>query len=139
MLKRTSYVDSLKVDSLQFSSIIQLGDSSYIQGGNRALAVQREEEIFFGQEGDFNQHPVFSQPLPFAPFTERFAMETIHEPTARIKVGNIDILGVSSSSLVHIGSSKCVQMEARVKHIRHLLDVSPEDYPQAEEDLKSTK
>lgn len=120
MLKRTSAVDALTVDSLQYSSVIELGDSTYIQGGNRALAVQREREIFFGSEGDFSKYAVFSEPIPLPIITERVIMETYHWPGANIKVGNIRILGVSSSSIVHVGNSNSVQMESRVKHIRHL-------------------
>ncbi|WP_147533191.1 spore germination protein GerPE [Bacillus marasmi] len=121
MLKRTSFVDSLKVDSLQYSSIIQLGDSCYIQGGNLALAVQREEEIFLGQEGDVRSYRVFSEPILLPSITEQLSLSTNNQASIGIKVGSIDILGVSSSSIVHVGNSKIIQMEARIKHIRHLL------------------
>lgn len=131
MFKRSSFVDSLKVDSLQFSSIIQLGDSHYIRGTNLALAEQREEEIFFGQEGDFSRYRVFSEPLPLPLLTEHLRIERNNHGACGIKVGTIKINGVSSSSLVHIGNSKIVQMEARIKHIRHLL--FPSEYPFGEE------
>lgn len=120
MLKRTSIVDSLIVDSLQISSLLELGDSTCIQGGNRALAVQREREIFFGNEDDFSRYSIFSEQIPIPPISERIAVEHYHGPGANIKVGNIRILGVSASSIVHVGSSCSVQMESRVKHIRQL-------------------
>ncbi|MGJ7919532.1 spore germination protein GerPE [Neobacillus sp. LXY-4] len=123
MLKRTSFVDSIKVDSVLFSSIIQLGDSTYIQGGNRAIAVQRQQEIFWGQEGNFRQFRVFSEPIPLPLITESFAMQIVNPPVVCIKVRNIDIIGVSSSSIVHVGNNKSIQMEARIKHIRQLSDV----------------
>lgn len=121
MLKRSSFIDSLKVDSLQYSSIIQLGDSHYIRGTNLALAEQREEEIFFGQEGDLSRYRVFSEPIPLPPLTEHLWIERNNHGACGIKVGTIDIIGVAASSLVHIGNSQIVQMEARIKHIRHLL------------------
>lgn len=133
MLKRTSFVDTLKVDSLQYSSIIQLGDSCYIQGANLALAVQREEEIFFGQEGEVQPYRVFSEPIPLPPITEQFRLETNNYGACGIIVGAIDIIGVSSSSLVHIGNSKIVQMESRIKHIRHLLHKGDSPYGQETE------
>ncbi|WP_318505145.1 spore germination protein GerPE [Bacillus sp. T3] len=120
MLKRTSVVNSLIVDSLQFSSLIELGDSSCIQGGNRALAVQREREVFFGNEGDYSKYLIFSEQIPIPPITEWIAMEHYHCPGANIKVGNIRILGVSAASIVHVGNSCSVHMESRVKHIRQL-------------------
>jgi len=119
MLKRTSIVDSLVVDSLLFSSLIELGDSSCIQGGNRALAVQREREVFFGNE-DFSRYSRFSEQVPIRPITEWIAMEHYHCPGANIKVGNIRIIGVSAASIVHVGNSCSVQMESHVKHIRQL-------------------
>jgi spore germination protein PE len=120
MLKRTSVVDSIIVDSLQFSSLIELGDSSCIQGGNRALAVQREREVFFGYDGDYSRYSIFSEEIPIPPLTEWITMEHYQCPGANIKVGNIRILGVSSSSIVHVGNSCSVHMESRVKHIRQL-------------------
>lgn len=129
-MKRTSFVDSLKVDSLQYSSIIQLGDSSYVQAGNIALAVQREEEIFWGQEGDIRSYRIFSEPTPLVKINEQLSIETHNQSSCGIKVHNIDIIGVSASSIVHIGNSKHVQTEARIKHIRHLLSKRESEFGQ---------
>lgn len=121
MFMRTSFVDFIKVKSVQFSSVIQLGDSSYIQGFSRALAVQREARLFYGNEGSFAEFPVFSKPIPFEPILENVSLQTDNLPSSSIKVGAIDILGVSASGVVHVGNSKVIQMESRVKHIRQLL------------------
>ena len=120
MLRRTSIVDSLKVDAVFFDSVIEIGDSSYIQSFSRALAIQREAEIFFGNEGDFNRYPVFSIPLYFQPIDDEFSMYTEHlQPV--IKINSIDIIGASAASVIHIGSSNHISMESRLKHIRQLL------------------
>jgi spore germination protein PE len=121
MFKRTSYVDFLKINSAGISSVVQIGDSSYIHAFTRALAVQREAEIFFGNEGNFANYSIFTEPIPLPRITENVFLETNHVPSSGIKVDSIRILGVSASSVVHVGSSKVIQMEARVKHIRHLL------------------
>ncbi|UQD51366.1 spore germination protein GerPE [Bacillus methanolicus] len=120
MFQRTSYVDQIQINTISFSSSLQIGDSSIINGFSRALAVQRETEIFYSNEGNFFEYKVFSRPIPFLPVQEQFSYETFnHHPI--IKVGKIDIIGISSSSLLHVGNSKNISMEARVKHIRQLL------------------
>ncbi|WP_040204488.1 spore germination protein GerPE [Neobacillus jeddahensis] len=120
MLQRTSYVDKIDVEVLSFSSIFQIGDSCFINGLSRAMAIQREAEIFYGNEGNFSTYPVFSEPIPFQPITEPFTFR-IHNPKPIIKVQTIDVIGFSSSSILHIGNSKHISLEARIKHIRQLL------------------
>jgi spore germination protein PE len=84
------------------------------------MAVQREEELFFGNEGNFSSYPVYSEPIPFIPITENITLHTHNQLSSCIKVNDINILGVSSASLLHVGNSQAIQMEARIKHIRHL-------------------
>ncbi|MFS0634596.1 spore germination protein GerPE [Mesobacillus foraminis] len=120
MLQRTASINHIKIDSLGISSVFQIGDSHRIQALSRALAVQREAEIFFDNEGNFASYPIFSEPIPLIPVTEnvKISQQNINP---FLKVGNIDILGVSSSSVVHLGNTCHVSMEARIKHIRQLL------------------
>ncbi|MBU8877411.1 spore germination protein GerPE [Bacillus sp. FJAT-29790] len=129
MLSRTSIVDHIKIDTLIISSVFEIGDSTFIQGFSRALAVHREADTFFGNEGNFQAYPAFTKNIPFPLIEENFFMQSINLNPA-IKVNNIDINGVSASSLIHIGSSYHVSMEARVKHIRQLL---PRDSEQSRE------
>ncbi|WP_312475565.1 spore germination protein GerPE [Neobacillus sp.] len=126
MFQRTSKVDKINVNIISFASLLQLGDSCIINGLSRALAVQREAEIDFGNEGSFADYRVFSEPIPFQPIYEAFSFIP-HNPMPLIKVQNIDIIGISSSSILHVGNSKHISMEARVKHIRQLL---PEGHEQ---------
>lgn len=119
MLSRTSIVDRIKVDTIIFSSVFEIGDSTYIQGFSRALAVHRESDTFYGKEGNFDSYYAFTKPIPFPPIEEPLSMY-VHNLCPAVKVQNIDILGVSSSSVIQIGSSQHVSMEVRVKHIRQL-------------------
>jgi spore germination protein PE len=126
MLQRTSCVDNIDIKIVSFASTVQLGDSCIINGLSRALAVQRETELFYGNEGNLSTYRVFSEPIPFLPITEPFTYSR-HNPNPLIKVNKIEIIGISSSSLLHVGNSGHVSMESRVKHIRQLLPIPSEE------------
>lgn len=128
MLQRTSCVDTIDIKVVSFASTVQLGDSCIINSLSRALAVQRETEVFYGNEGNLSSYRVYMEPIPFQPITEPFRFSR-HNPNPLIKVNKIDIIGISSSSILHVGNSEHVSMEARVKHIRQLLPI-----PRKEED-----
>ncbi len=119
MLQRTSCVDNINIKIVSFASTVQLGDSCIINGLSRALAVQREVEVFYGNEGNLSSYRVYSEPIPFLPITEPFTYSR-QNPNPLIKVNKIDIIGISSSSLLHVGNSRHVSMESRIKHIRQL-------------------
>jgi len=121
MLQRSSVVNTIKVNSASFASTIQLGDSRIINGFSRALAVQREADVFFAKEGNFSNYRTFSEPIPLLPITEKMSLST-HNPFPVIKVNNISILAMSSSAILHVGNSENVSLEARIKHIRQLQD-----------------
>jgi len=122
MLQRTACVDAIHVKVVSFASTVQLGDSCIINSLSRALAIQREMEQFYGNEGNLSAYGVFTEPIPFQPITEPFTYSR-QNLNPLIKVNKIDIIGISSSSLLHVGNSRHVSMEARVKHIRQLLPI----------------
>ncbi|MDP4085055.1 MAG: spore germination protein GerPE [Bacillota bacterium] len=125
MLGRTSTINNLKVKIVSFASVVQLGDSCVVNSLNRALAVQREASIFFGNEGNFSSYPVYSEPIPLPPVTELSSFtHTTHQLNPIIKVNNLNIIGISAATILHVGNSKIVSMEARIKHIRQLLSRS---------------
>lgn len=119
MLQRTSVVDHIEAKIVSYSSVLQIGDSAYINGLNRALAIQRETELFFGNEGNYAAYRIFSEPIPIEPVYELVSFIR-HNPNPIIKVNNIDITGISSSSFLHVGNSGHISLEARVKHIRQI-------------------
>jgi spore germination protein PE len=112
-------VDSIHVISVLFASVIQIGDSNSINGLTRALAVQRQREIFYGKEGDFSLFKIFSYQFPPSPIYEPL---TVHRTSTNpvIKVGSIDVTAFSSTSFLHIGSTEKVEMESRILHIRQI-------------------
>jgi spore germination protein PE len=121
MLSRLSKVNQLRITSVSNSSITQIGDSNQIHASSKALAVQREAEVFYDYEGDFSLFPIFSEPIPFSPLDGNVSFNKI-DLLPCIKVPYISIVGVSSSSIIHIGNSKNVYMESRVKHIRQIFN-----------------
>lgn len=129
MLQRTSYVDQINVKIASFSSILQLGDSCIINGFSRALAVQREIEIFYGNEGNFSAFPMFNETIPLPPISEDITYLS-HSLNPVIKVNKLNVIGISAASIMHVGNSQHISMEARIKHLRQLL-------PRGEEPVQS--
>lgn len=125
MLQRTSYVNHINIKNISFSSILQVGDSHIINALTRALAVQREQELVYGTEGNYAKYPIFSEPIPLPPITEDITYRS-HHLNPIIKVNDVHVLGFSASSILHVGNSQNIYMEARVKHIRQLLPPSQE-------------
>ena len=115
---RYSIVKDMKVRTVSFSSVLEIGDSTEIHSEQKAFALQREKEIFFTSEGDFSQYPIYTEPIPLLPPPEPIHFIKLDERP--ILVNHIDITAVSFSSVVHIGQTGNVYMEARVKNIRQL-------------------
>ncbi|MFD2681290.1 spore germination protein GerPE [Bacillus seohaeanensis] len=117
MFKRHSIVDGFKLRTLSFSSVLEFGDSNTISALSKVYAVQREKELFYTSEGNFSGE-VFTSPIPLPPVQPTVAISKINQ--APIRVGTIDIIGISSASVVQIGNTKSAYLEARVKNIRQL-------------------
>jgi spore germination protein PE len=123
LFKRTSAVKTISVIGVSDSSIFEIGDSYHIKPRSRALAVQREHELFFGDEGNFEAYPIFTKPLP-KPIIDEYVNFTKFDKSPFIQVNHIDVISISASGVLHIGSTKTIDAEARVKHIRQLEDDS---------------
>jgi spore germination protein PE len=118
MYKRMSCVNNLDIVSILFSSVCQIGDSSSINSSVKVLAVQREFPFFLAQEGKFEDYKVFTE--PFTPPKHEFNKMLVINECPAIKVNHVKIIGVSSSSVIHIGSNETTYAEARVLNIRQL-------------------
>jgi spore germination protein PE len=123
MFRRISNVESIKVNTMLFSSILQIGDSTEVNAKDMTIAVQREQEIYFGREGSFQAFPMFSRPVFLPPIYEPI-LPMKRNLNHQINVGDIYILGASASAIIHIGSSDRVYGENRRKLIRQLSGVS---------------
>ncbi|OCA89039.1 spore germination protein GerPE [Pseudobacillus wudalianchiensis] len=120
MFKRTSIVQDTRVVTVADSSVFEIGDSATMTLRNNVLAVQRQAEIFFGNEGNLNDYPIFSRPR-LIPLIDENLTVTRYNLSPFIRVNHISIVGVASSSVLHIGSTGIIDAESRIKHIRQLL------------------
>lgn len=122
MCIRTSKVNSVNVLSLGSSSTLQIGDSEEIHSITHALAVQRQKELFFGNEGNMDTYSVFHRLYPLSETVQPVHVQrTSLQPT--IKVDSLHVLAFSSSAILHIGNTHQISTDTRIKHIRELNDV----------------
>ena len=118
MYSRSSLVNWVYVISNDSSAVIQIGDSNQVTPKTKIYALQRQQPIFNGNEvEDFSQYPIYSQSIPLPLLTESLCQTTIHENPV-IKVGGIRVIGIAASSVLHIGSTRTIQTESRIKHNR---------------------
>lgn len=118
--ERISLVKNIKINSVLFSSIVQIGDINIGNTKSKALAVQREIPIFLADEGNFEEYPLFSRPIPIPAMDDSIRHHVFHQ-SPFIRVKNIIINGISVSSIFQVGSNHWIESEARVKHIRQLI------------------
>lgn len=121
MEKRTSSIQHVKLVTLSTSAVFEIGDSKEISPVSKAIAIQRERAIFLVDELHFQDFNIFSMPIPQPLAYESVDMVQINE-SPHIQVGSIELFSVSSSSVVHLGSSESIQTDSRIKHIRHLFE-----------------
>lgn len=122
MVKRISSVNTINIQSVAIGGVFLIGDSQLTIPRSKALAVQREEQIFFDEEGDLSEYSIFNRDLEAPSVTERINIQRINQSPI-IHVNHIDIIGVSTSAVFQIGSTGFIDADSRVKHIRQLNDV----------------
>lgn len=119
MFSRISKVKSLLSDTVSFCSTMQIGDTSYIDGNSLAIAVQKKSETFESVDVHFEDYDIFKKPFYILSLNEP-VISRFSNPNPFIRVGNINIIGISASSVVGVGNVGHARMESRVKHIREV-------------------
>ncbi|WP_162632562.1 spore germination protein GerPE [Paraliobacillus zengyii] len=115
----TSNVKLVRVNSIGYSSILEIGDAKRSKQTSKAIAIQRESDIQSDEGIAFSDFPIFERPSPsFTPGTPVIRRTTNHK--AMITVNSVDVTGLSASSVMQVGNLKSIQSEARIKHIRIL-------------------
>ncbi|WP_026021432.1 spore germination protein GerPE [Paenibacillus senegalensis] len=118
-MRRTTVVGWIKVNSVELSSIMIAGDAGSLFPAANVFAVQREGANFLGNEGNLSAFPIFRSYVPMPDVTEQLEL-SIHHENDTVQVGVMNILGVSASSILQLGSNHHIHAISRVKHIRQL-------------------
>jgi spore germination protein PE len=113
-------VQNILINELGLSSTLFVGDIVEVRPRGRVLAVQREISSYLGNEGNFNDYPLFSNPIPQPIVYEKVTLN-IKNSNPFIKVQDIEVLGIAASSLLQVGSNRTIDAESRIKNIRQLL------------------
>jgi spore germination protein PE len=119
--KRIAEVDNIHATSVEFSSIVQIGDTTKSRLHSKAIAMQIEdEEKLTEYDYEFRDFPLFSRKAMQPKKVQRKRMFKAFNYHSSIKVRQADIISVISSSMVHIGNIAKLDGESRIKHIRIL-------------------
>ena len=106
MFKRNSIVQNVHILSILGASVFEIGDSVRIMAISKAIAVQRESQIFYGNEGNFNAFPIFSEPIPIPISPIPAPIINKYNELPNICVGRVAIKGVSTSGIFQIGNTE---------------------------------
>ncbi|KKI93562.1 hypothetical protein WQ54_02835 [Bacillus sp. SA1-12] len=121
MISRFSSVNSAYVNTVGISSVFNIGDSMQITPSIKVLAIQREHEVYYDEEGNFSEFPIFEEEIPQPVFYEQLTTNFFHK-NPKINVNSITVTSISSSAIFQIGSTKDIVCDTRTKHIRQSKD-----------------
>ncbi|TNJ68353.1 spore germination protein GerPE [Paenibacillus hemerocallicola] len=118
-MARISAVKNISINEVGLGSIFIAGDCVVVTPRSIALAIQRQTSRYNGNEGSFQAYPIYSRPIPLpSPSDEVHITET--NLSGFIHVGAVDIISISSSSILQTGSNAMIETESRTKHIRQI-------------------
>ena len=118
---RTTKVNLFRVNSVSFSSILEIGDATYCYPKTNIIAVQKEGGVESDEGFEFDKYSLFKRSTPPYPPKPNVQKRTYNHKKS-LHVDAINITGVTSSAVVQLGNVKNVRSEARIKHIRILED-----------------
>ena len=121
MWDRTSVVDNIHISFLSRGATFDIGELQYFYAVDNILAYQREQEFFYGQEGNFGDYKVFYTEPDFEAIDERIHINFEHT-NPYLFVDCIRSQAISASSLLQIGNGRFIHSETRVMNIRQLLE-----------------
>ncbi len=119
MKYRTTKVKQIKVDSVAYSSLIQIGDATSIEPKADAIAVQKEGGTSSDKGFEFEKYPIFDTTIQHFPDPEIIAGGHYHHDK-QITAPTINVKAISSSAIVQLGSTDKINSLSRLKHIRML-------------------
>ncbi|SET14050.1 spore germination protein PE [Oceanobacillus limi] len=118
--KRLSDVKTIRIHSIAYSSIFNIGDSNNANPRSKIIALQQEGAIFNdAYDVQFEDYPIF-QLQPNWPNGRRNVKMRSRHHSNTIRVGNVYINGASQSGIIQVGSLKHIHSDSRVKHFRRI-------------------
>ncbi|WP_188207096.1 spore germination protein GerPE [Alkalibacillus aidingensis] len=125
---RDSVVKTVNCQSTDNSSSIRIGDTKWLTPQSVALAVQREGAYYsreFQERHTFQYYHFMDQPFPKQ--LQPFQCKVSRQEKQPIKVGNINVIGITASSTLHVGSLEHGDAFSKIKHVRQLLEADDEE------------
>ncbi|GGM25189.1 hypothetical protein GCM10011351_08620 [Paraliobacillus quinghaiensis] len=123
---RTTKVNFFRVNSVAFSSILEIGDATHCYPETNIIAVQKEGGVESDEGYEFDKYSLFDKQKPPLPPITNVPKKTYNHKKS-LHVDAINITGVTSSGVVQLGNLKNVEAESRIKHIRILEDEQADD------------
>ncbi|WP_052345881.1 spore germination protein GerPE [Paucisalibacillus sp. EB02] len=122
MNHRLVHLHMCATNSIASSSIFNIGDTVHFNPRFKAIAVQRESNVWNETYShDFEDYSIFKRDANWIEIS--IPVETYYKHhDGDIKVKNVSITGVSQASTVQFGGIKKINAESRIKHIRILQD-----------------
>ncbi|GAA0448181.1 MAG: spore germination protein GerPE [Bacillota bacterium] len=122
MQKRIAHVSDMFTNSVSFSGVVSIGDTFNANLNSKGIAVQKEGDYFTkADEEYFEDYPIFTRKANWLKDGKTVNKSTFHHDCS-INVHHVSLIGVSSSSLMQIGSVENIAADARLKHFRKLQD-----------------
>lgn len=115
MNARISSVNNIKISTLDSSAIFLVGDAIKVQPRSKVMEVEHGIHPF-----TLPSFPKSPPPISMPIVQEDFQMIVKNESPC-IKVNQVNIRDISTSSVFQVGSNKSIDTQNRKKHIRQLL------------------
>ncbi|WP_058304052.1 spore germination protein GerPE [Gorillibacterium timonense] len=117
-----SIIGFLDVDTVAFASTIFIGDNRLITPRTRAIAVRRDIINNLGDEGHYEDYPIFQRQFPRLPVPAGIHFTKRDEGS--IQVQRIRVNSVSTSAVLQAGSTHTIRSESRIKQFRQLAELN---------------
>lgn len=117
MMKRISLVEGIVITAISESANVRIGDTNEIYAYNNAVAVHQLKANF--DIGHAEKFAFSREDMPFPHFRDEVIKITFHEQPF-IKTGPIRAIGVTNSSMIHVGSITHIYSQSNIRHTRQL-------------------
>lgn len=123
MNRRIASVNQIQVNTVNFSGILSIGDTETSKQISRGIALQKEGSYFTKKdELFFEDYPLFKmEPKIVVSKNNNVQMRT-YQHDDNIHVQRVKVVGVTTSSIMQIGSLRHLEAVAWLKHFRKLMD-----------------